>query len=207
MASIDKRPGGRYRARWRAYPGAPQKTRHFTKKADAERFLDGIRGELARGLYIDPDGGRMRFREYAEQWRAAQIHRPSTAAPAETYLRVHAYPFLGNRELGSVRRGEIQAWVKQRSEVLAPSSVEVVYRWVATVFKSAVADRLIPSSPCVNVKLPKKDAAELVPLSVEEVERFRNLRPSREPATAWHHPSIAISITDQAAPELPHGYA
>ena len=69
MASIDKRGDGRYRARWREYPGGPQKTRHFDKRADAQRFLDGIRGDLSRGLYIDPAGGRTPFREYAEQWR------------------------------------------------------------------------------------------------------------------------------------------
>lgn len=63
MASIDKRPGGGYRARWRESPNGPQKTRRFTRKADAERFLDGIRGDLARGLYIDPDGGRIRFKD------------------------------------------------------------------------------------------------------------------------------------------------
>lgn len=78
-----------------------------------------------------------------------------------------------------MRRGELQAWVKQRSEVLAPSTVEVVYRWVATVFKSAVADRLIPSSPCVNVKLPKKNGVELVPLCVDEVERLAAAMPER----------------------------
>lgn len=179
MASIDKRPNGRYRARWREYPGGPQRTRQFARKVEAERFLDGIRGELARGLYIDPDGGRVRFREYAEQWRAGQMHRASTAAQAESFLRVHAYPFLGKRELGTVRRSEIQAWVKHRSEVLAPATVEVVYRWVATIFKAAVADRLIPSSPCVNVKLPKKDAAELVPLTTAEVERLVAAMPER----------------------------
>ena len=39
MASIDKRANGRYLARWREYPGAPQKTRTFRRKKDAERFL------------------------------------------------------------------------------------------------------------------------------------------------------------------------
>jgi hypothetical protein len=33
MASIDKRPNGGYRARWREYPGGPQRTRHFARKA------------------------------------------------------------------------------------------------------------------------------------------------------------------------------
>ena len=93
MASIDKRSDGRYRARWREYPGGPQKTRQFDRKADAERFLDGVRGDLARGVYIDPSDGKTLFQPYAEQWRAGQLHRPSTAAQTEAYLRVHAYPF------------------------------------------------------------------------------------------------------------------
>jgi hypothetical protein len=99
MASIDKRPDGRYRTRWREYPGGPQKTRHFDRKIDAQQFLDGIRGDLAHGLYVDPAGGRTLFRTYAEEWRSCQVHRPSTAAQAETYLRLHAYPTLGNRTL------------------------------------------------------------------------------------------------------------
>ena len=158
MASIDKRPDGRYRARWREFPGGPQKTRHFDRKWEAERFLDAVRGDLARGVYVDPAGGRMLFREHAEQWRAAQVHRSSTASQAETYLRVHAYPALGHRPLGAIRRSEIQAWVKDRSTVLSPGSVEIVYRWVATVFRAAVSDRLIPASPCDRLTLPKARA-------------------------------------------------
>lgn len=97
MPSIDRRPNGRYRARWRETPGATQKTRTFDRKKDAERFLDHIRGDLARGMYIDRAGAQMPFREYAEQWRAGQIHRRSTAEQAEAHLRVHAYPTLGHR--------------------------------------------------------------------------------------------------------------
>lgn len=128
MASIDKRPDGRYRTRWREYPGGPKKTRHFDRKVDAQQFLDGIRGDLAHGLYVDPEGGRTLFRTYAEEWRSCQVHHPSTAAQAETYLRLHAYPALGNRPMGAIRRSEVQAWVKALSTRLAPGSVEVVYR-------------------------------------------------------------------------------
>jgi hypothetical protein len=136
MASIDKRADGRYRARWREYPSGPQKTRQFDRKGDADRFLDAVRDDLAHGMYIDPAGGRTLFRDYAEQWRVGQVHRRSTATQCETYLRVHAYPTLGRRPLGAVRRSEVQAWVKKLSEPLAPGSVEVAYRWVATIFKS-----------------------------------------------------------------------
>jgi integrase len=179
VASIDRRADGRYRARWREYPGAPQKTRHFDRKGDADRFLDGIRGDLAHGLYVDPAGGRILFRDYAEQWRTGQIHRTSTAAQAETYLRLHAYPRLGNRPLGAIRRSEIQAWVKDRSGELAPGSVEVVYRWVSTIFKAAVGDRLIASSPCIRIALPRRADTEVVPLSVSEVESLAAAVPER----------------------------
>lgn len=83
MASIDKRPDGRYRARWREYPGGPQKTRRFHRKGDADRFLDAVRGDIAHGVYIDPAGGKTLFREYAEEWRAGQVHRPSTVTQCE----------------------------------------------------------------------------------------------------------------------------
>ncbi len=179
MASIDKRDDGRYRARWREYPGGPQRTRHFRRKGDAERFLDGVRGDLARGVYIDPNGGRRLFQDYAETWRAGQLHRRSTATQLETYLRVHAYPTLGRRQLGAIRRSDIQIWVKDRSDVLAPGSVELAYRWVATIFRAAVADRLIASSPCERIALPKKSAHEVVPLAVEAVERLILAMPER----------------------------
>jgi len=179
VASIDRRPSGRYRARWREHPGSPQRTRHFDRKADAARFLDGVRGDIARGLYIDPASGRMSFRDYAEEWRVAQMHRPSTATQCESYLRLHAYPTLGDRPIASIRRSEIQGWVKGCSEVLAPGSVELVYRWVATVFKAAVGDRLIAVSPCIRINLPKGDRGEVQPLEITAVEALAASVPLR----------------------------
>jgi integrase len=179
MASIDRRVDGRYRARWREYPGGPQKTRQFARKGDAERFLDAVRGDLAHGTYVDPAGGRMLFRDYAEQWRSIQVHRSTTTAQVETYLRRHAYPHLGSRQLGAIRRSDVQAWVKELTRVLAPGSVELVYRWVSTIFKAAVGDRLIAASPCIGITLPKRNDAEVVPLNVSEVEALVAAVPDR----------------------------
>jgi integrase len=179
VASIDKRPNGTYRARWREYPVGPQKTQTFARKGDADRFLDRIRGDLAHGVYVDPAAERVLFRDYVEQWRKAQVHRASTAVQTETYLRLHAYPTLGSRPLGSIRRSEIQGWVKKESNSLAPGSVELVYRWVSTIFKAAVGDRIIASSPCARIALPKRHGGEVVPLSVSEVEALASAVPDR----------------------------
>ncbi len=80
MASIGKRADGRYRARWREHPGGPQKTRQFGRKVDADRFVDTIRGDLARGVYIDPADAKILFRTYAEEWRAGQLQRARCSA-------------------------------------------------------------------------------------------------------------------------------
>jgi integrase len=180
MASIDKRADGRYRARWREYPGGPQRTKHFARKMDAERFLDGVRGDLARGVYIDPDAGNTTFKEYAEAWRTVQVHRASTATSVEQQLRRHVYPTLGERRLSSVRPSEIQALVRWLGERLAPGTVEVVYGRVAAVFNAAVRDRLIASSPCIDVKRPRSaPASTLQVLTTEQVLALASTVPDR----------------------------
>lgn len=169
MASIEKRADGRYRARWREYPGGPQRAKHFDRKVDAERFLDRVRGDLARGDYIDPSAGRTTFAQYAETWRRGQVHRPSTVVLVESHLRLHAMPFFGDRPLASIRPSEIQAWVKDRSAVLSAATVQTLYRVTASVFRSAVRDRLITTSPCEQIKLPKIARREVVPLATDAV--------------------------------------
>lgn len=49
MASVDKRPDGRYRARWREYPNGPQRTKTFARKRDAELFLADVQHRLLAG--------------------------------------------------------------------------------------------------------------------------------------------------------------
>ena len=152
MASIDRRPDGQWRARWREYPGGPQKSQHFGRKLDAERHLDIIRGDLARGVYVDPKKGRVTFKAFAEEWRAIQPHRPGTATSVEQDLRLHIYPALGDRPLTSIRRSHVQA-LASSLEQLAPSTRQRVYGRVTAVFRAAVRDRLVATSPCVEVSL------------------------------------------------------
>jgi integrase len=69
--------------------------------------------------------------------------------------------------------------VKSLSGALAPGSVEVVYRWVSSIFKAAVGVRLIAASPCVRVALPKRTSAKVVPLGVVDVEGLAAAVPER----------------------------
>ena len=103
MASIDKRQGGKWRARYRERPGGPQITKQFDRRIDAQRWLDGIRGDLIRGVYVDPRAGRTTFESFARAWLEAQTFDESTREAVASRLRVHILPTFGERELRAIR--------------------------------------------------------------------------------------------------------
>lgn len=154
MASIDKWPGGRWRARYRT-PDGKSRSRVFDRKIDAQRFVTGMEHSKLAGQYVDPAAGRVSFRSYAEQWRKIQPYRDGTERLVEQHLRLHVYPQIGDRPIGAIRQSEVQAVVRQASKKLSPSTVEVVYGRVVSVFRAAVRDRIVVASPCVDVKLPR----------------------------------------------------
>ena len=180
MASIKRRAdrGGRWEVRYRD-PEGKQRARLFDRKVDADRFATSVEHSKLVGGYVDPAAGRRLFGDYARGWQAAQVTRPTTAAQVASHLKNHVMPTFEHRPLAAVRPSEVQAWVKGRADVLAPATVEVVYRYLAAIFAAAVQDRLIPVTPCKGVRLPKVEAAKVVPLETEEVEALIDAVPER----------------------------
>ena len=126
----------------------------------------------------------MTFEVYAETWRTSQVHRPTTAEQVRTNMTKHIVPAFKGRPLASIRMTEVQAWVKRLSEQLAPGTVEVVYRYFASICRSAVHDRLIAFNPCDGVRLPKKERRRVVPLETAEVRALIDAMPERYKAAA-----------------------
>lgn len=186
MASIIKRPDGRWRARYRD-PAGREHARHFDRKIDGQRWLDETTASLVTGQYVDPKAGRETFQDYADAWRAIQVHRPSSAARYEAVLRRYAYPWLGAKPLKSILPSEIQAWVR-RLEVgdekvgqkkLAPSTIAVAHAIVSGVLKSAERDKKIRTNPCASTKLPKVPTARVMPPSTEQVNALHDKMPEQ----------------------------
>jgi len=57
MASITKRPDGRWRARYRDKAGK-EHAKHFDRKVDGQRWLDEVTAAAVTGQYVDPKAGR-----------------------------------------------------------------------------------------------------------------------------------------------------
>lgn len=178
MASIAKRADGSWRARYRD-SGNREHAKHFDRKTDAQRWLNEVTASVVTGQYVDPAAGRQTLREYAESWRAIQVHRPTTQAHVETMLRRHVYPRLGDRALASLRPSDIQTLVKSLSLELQPSTVRVVHRILAGILKSAVRDRRIASNPCEGTRLPRSEGRRVEPMTTGAMRQLEAAMPKR----------------------------
>jgi hypothetical protein len=73
MAWVRKAPSGRYRAEYRD-PFGRKRSRSFDRKADAQRWLAEQTTSIARGSYVDPSGGKIRFDTWADRWFEGALH-------------------------------------------------------------------------------------------------------------------------------------
>lgn len=119
MASIAKRPDGRWRARYRDDAGK-EHARHFDRKIDARRWLDEVTASQVTGVYVDPKAGRITFGEFFDDWAQRQVWESGT----DKAMRVAACSVtFGSAPLGSLR--------SERSVYLADGLVEMLSVHVA----------------------------------------------------------------------------
>ncbi len=167
MASIDRRPNGRWRARWREYSRGPQKTKHFDRKIDAEQFLVDVQHRLLTGTYTPPSAGQLSVVAYAEDWLSRRTWAPATHDRIQRELRLYILPAFGSRPLASLRRAHIEEWAKALP--LAPSSARMVYETLAAMLAAAVDDERIARNPARGARLAKTQSTKFVPLTTDQV--------------------------------------
>jgi len=108
--SIRDLSSGRYQARWYDDAGE-RKSKTFTTKTEAKRFLDNIKSDRNRGDYIDPNDAKRQFREVAELWFASRNLRPKTEHAYRTILDHRIYPTFAHRAIGSITTMDLVAWI------------------------------------------------------------------------------------------------
>ncbi|WP_218010775.1 tyrosine-type recombinase/integrase [Herbidospora mongoliensis] len=127
---------------------------------------------------MDVAAGRVQVKDAAAKWRADLLHRGSTSERMERVFRLHIDPIIGHMQMAHVRPAHIRSWVKDRSAVLAPSTLAVVYSNLVSFFGAAVIDRAIGISPCLGVRLPDSDkAGHFVPIPDQVHTLAENLPP------------------------------
>ena len=81
MGHIQRRGDGRWRARYRETAGSKERSRTFSRRVDAERFLTGIEHSKLMGNYVDPSASRITFRLFARTGASSRSTGPAPQPP------------------------------------------------------------------------------------------------------------------------------
>lgn len=82
---------------------------------------------------------------------------PETRENAD--LATGSVPFAES-PMKAIRRSHLEAWVKAMSATLAASTIKTRYVIVRSVFRAAIADKVIASDPSQGITLPRQRKAE-----------------------------------------------
>jgi integrase len=156
MASIAKRPDGRWRARYRDGSGR-EYARHFPRKVDAQRWLNERTAALVAGTHVDPKTARTTVETWCETWLDGYgTRRPSTVRQARVHLAQIVAEF-GSMQIGAVRPSHVRSWTaKLGDQGYAVSTVYALHSRLAQIFSDAVHDGIVPRSPCSRRTSPPR---------------------------------------------------
>lgn len=176
------RQGRAWRGAYRDEAGR-QHTKSFQRQVDAKRWIATEEAKVARGDWVNPAAGKVTFAAFYAEWSPRQVWLSSTRENAD--LAVAGTTFA-QMPLRSVRRSHVEAWVKQMTSALAPTTIDTRFTIIRGVFRAAVADRLISSDPTIGVVLPRKrraEAAMAIPTNSDVAKLLNAAEPPNRPTS------------------------
>ncbi|HEY8526999.1 MAG TPA: tyrosine-type recombinase/integrase [Acidimicrobiales bacterium] len=175
MASVHKREtsrGVRYDVRYRDPAGRPR-VKTWRRRADAERFARQVEADKDRGLFLDPKLARTPLAEVAKAWLDSNPgKRDGSWQRDEIAVRRHIVPALGDRPVGGLTPGDVQAAVNRWARERAPRTVRREYGVLRAILNYAVANDLIGRTPCRGIKLPEVTRSERHIVDADELARL-----------------------------------
>ena len=170
--------GKRWRARYVDDEGREQ-TKRFSRKRDAEGWLDEVTADLVTGTYVQPAKKKMLVRDLAEGWYGTKAElKPKTLEGYRGLLDTLVLPKWGGTPVGDVSHEAVQAWisemrskgVRDTGKGLSPSRTIQAYQVLRGVLDYAVKRRHIAVNPALGVDLPRKVTLERRYLTHRQVE-------------------------------------
>ncbi|MEU6492650.1 site-specific integrase [Streptomyces sp. NPDC046984] len=174
--------GMRYRARYIG-PDGTEKSKSFRdgQKRLADQWLKDIEADMSSGQYVDPRAAKTTFQQYTEKWLTTLGADPNTIESMNSQLRLHAFPYIGSRPLGSFKPEHIREWVAQLEASVPGSYGRIIYANVRSALSAAVDDGYLSRNPVSarSVRPPALDPKRVVPWSSGRVFAVRAAMPER----------------------------
>jgi integrase len=126
-------------------------TIRFRTKREAEQAANDAEAKIRTSKYRDPAAGRARFRDYVNQWYAAQDLAVSTMQTYRHHIEEHLLPTFEDMAVADVLTSDVAAWEKrQRAAGYAESSISGRRKVLHLILADAVEDGLLESNPATR---------------------------------------------------------
>lgn len=160
MASIVKRPNGRWRAR--LYVGGEQTSRDFGLKLEARQWVDTMTADVQRGEWAAPEHQRQAFHDFALEWAAVQDWKPLTREDFPRVLARLDAALPARATLGSVDSLTVRRVRQKLADKYAPATVKLTTSRLTTILRAAHQARRIPRDPTVGTASRRATAGRRV---------------------------------------------
>lgn len=157
MASIDKQPNGRWRARYRDLNGR-SRSQTFDRKQDAQDCLDDCSTDQRRGEWIDPRSRRDTFGHWADRWWRTTVKlRPTTRRGYHGVLERHVRPHFAGRKVVDIDYTDVEEFIAERlSADLSPKYVRECVSVLSLIMQAAIASKVRRDNPAAGHKIPMR---------------------------------------------------
>lgn len=170
MGSIQKRPDGKWRARYRD-AAKKEHSRHFNRKVDAQKWLDEVTASKLTGTYVDPRRSKETVGAMATTWLASNPDwTASTRSRNEGIVENYITPKWGTVALRDVSHEDVQEWVGSIEK--AGGTIRKIAGVLSGILELAVTTKRLAVNPAGSVKLPKQDLKPRQYLSAAQVEKM-----------------------------------
>ena len=174
MASIRKRSTTAGNVRWEVVyrdPSSRQRSKSFVRKVDAQRYANSVETDIERSDWIDPQGAKQSFGEWANRWIATTTHlKPTTQQGYESIVTKHLLPRFGELPIGSIDHPIVLAFLSDlQASGAAAGTVRNVRDATRLIFDLAVRSGIVKTNPVKGAKAPRSRPNEMVFLDADQV--------------------------------------
>lgn len=141
-------------------PDRRERSRTFTKKALASAFVSDVEAQMARGEWIDPEGGKVHLAEYAAKWldsRRLDV-TPATVNSYRTVIDKWLVPRWGTWPINRIGHEDVAAWLVSIADPAKGGRSVSWARTVRAVFDMVMAQAVrtnrIRTNPVEGARLP-----------------------------------------------------
>lgn len=175
MASVEKLPSGNFSGVYRDAAGKKRRVKGtFDRKTDAREAAQEAEVKARRQAAVRAGtlSARTAWGEWWDIHNSRRSWESDNGHTEDNIVRNYLLPRWGGVPLNAITHRAVQGWIDDIKSGRAPSYVQRIYSVFRVSMTAAVDAEVLNASPCVGVRVPKRQKRSKPYASVEDAERL-----------------------------------